>query len=90
MSRPPPLVDTPLSGWAADRFGTKRLYMTAIALFTLGSALCATAWDINSLILFRVLVLVACTLVPAFLLPRKHEESHLLDDEEGVPPVVMH
>jgi EmrB/QacA subfamily drug resistance transporter len=45
----------PLSGWAADRFGTKRLYMTAIALFTLGSALCATAWSINSLIAFRVL-----------------------------------
>ena len=45
----------PLSGWAADRFGTKRLYMSAIALFAAGSALCATAWDINSLILFRVL-----------------------------------
>lgn len=45
----------PLSGWAADRFGTKRLYMTAIALFTLGSVLCATAWDISSLIAFRVL-----------------------------------
>ena len=45
----------PLTGWAADRFGTKRLYLTAIALFTLGSALCATAWDINSLIAFRVL-----------------------------------
>jgi len=45
----------PLTGWAADRFGTKRLYLTAIALFTIGSALCATAWDINSLIAFRVL-----------------------------------
>jgi len=45
----------PLSGWAADRFGTKRLYMTAIALFALGSALCALAWDIYSLIGFRVL-----------------------------------
>ena len=45
----------PLTGWAADRFGTKRLYMTAIALFTLGSALCATAWNIESLIGFRVL-----------------------------------
>ena len=31
----------PLSGWAADRFGTKRLYMMAILLFTLGSALCS-------------------------------------------------
>jgi len=45
----------PLTGWAADRFGTKRLYMTAIALFTLGSALCATAWNIETLIAFRVL-----------------------------------
>jgi EmrB/QacA subfamily drug resistance transporter len=45
----------PLTGWAADRFGTKRLYMTAILLFTAGSALCATAWDINVLIGFRVL-----------------------------------
>src|SRR5215204_2400164 len=45
----------PMTGWAADRFGTKRLYMTAIALFTLGSVLCATAWDINVLIAFRVL-----------------------------------
>ena len=45
----------PLTGWAADRFGTKRLYMAAIFLFTAGSALCATAWDINVLIAFRVL-----------------------------------
>lgn len=45
----------PLTGWAADRFGTKRLYMTAVALFTLGSALCAVAWNIESLIAFRVL-----------------------------------
>src|SRR5689334_8571215 len=45
----------PLTGWAADRFGTKRLYMTAIALFTLGSALCAVASNINMLIGFRVL-----------------------------------
>ena len=45
----------PLTGWAADRFGTKRLYMTAIALFALGSALCATAWSIEALIGFRVL-----------------------------------
>jgi EmrB/QacA subfamily drug resistance transporter len=45
----------PMTGWAADRFGTKRLYMIAIALFTLGSVLCATAWSINALITFRVL-----------------------------------
>ncbi len=45
----------PLTGWAADRFGTKRLYMMAITLFTAGSALCATATSINMLIGFRVL-----------------------------------
>jgi EmrB/QacA subfamily drug resistance transporter len=45
----------PLSGWAADRFGTKRLYMLALLLFTLGSALCATADSIGQLIGYRVL-----------------------------------
>ena len=45
----------PITGWAADRFGTKRLYMTAVALFTAGSALCSLATSINMLIGFRVL-----------------------------------
>ncbi|SCG34341.1 DHA2 family efflux MFS transporter permease subunit [Micromonospora coxensis] len=45
----------PLSGWAADRFGTKRLYMIALVLFTLGSGLCATADTIGQLIGYRVL-----------------------------------
>src|SRR5690349_24001079 len=45
----------PLTGWAADRFGTKRLYMTALVLFTLGSGLCATADSIGQLIGYRVL-----------------------------------
>lgn len=45
----------PLTGWAADRFGTKRLYMLAVGLFTAGSVLCAAANSINMLILFRVL-----------------------------------
>jgi EmrB/QacA subfamily drug resistance transporter len=45
----------PMTGWAADRFGTKRLYMTAIALFVSGSVLCATSWSIGALIGFRVL-----------------------------------
>ncbi|MEV4822284.1 DHA2 family efflux MFS transporter permease subunit [Micromonospora sp. NPDC049274] len=45
----------PLSGWAADRFGTKRLYMVALALFTIGSGLCATADTIGELIGYRVL-----------------------------------
>ncbi|GGJ87185.1 multidrug resistance protein B [Pilimelia anulata] len=45
----------PLTGWAADRFGTKRLYMMALTLFTIGSGLCATADSIQQLISYRVL-----------------------------------
>ncbi|MBO0852787.1 MAG: DHA2 family efflux MFS transporter permease subunit [Nocardia sp.] len=45
----------PLTGWAADRFGTKRLYLLALTLFVIGSLLCATAWNIETLIAFRVL-----------------------------------
>ena len=33
--------------------------------------------------------MVLLTLIPALLLPRKHEETHLLD-EEGIPPVIVH
>jgi EmrB/QacA subfamily drug resistance transporter len=45
----------PVTGWASDRFGTKRLYMLAILLFLAGSVLAGMAWDIESLIVFRVL-----------------------------------
>jgi EmrB/QacA subfamily drug resistance transporter len=45
----------PLTGWAADRFGTKRLYIGSVLLFVLGSALCGMAWSATSLIAFRVL-----------------------------------
>lgn len=45
----------PLTGWAADRFGTKRLYLLAVLLFTAGSVLCAAATSLEMLVLFRVL-----------------------------------
>jgi EmrB/QacA subfamily drug resistance transporter len=45
----------PLTGWGADRFGTKRLYMTSIALFALGSVLSGLAWSSGALIFFRIL-----------------------------------
>jgi EmrB/QacA subfamily drug resistance transporter len=44
----------PLTGWAADRFGTKRLYLLAIVLFAAGSALCALATTLPMLVAFRV------------------------------------
>jgi EmrB/QacA subfamily drug resistance transporter len=45
----------PLTGWAADRFGTKRLYLLAILFFSLGSLLCAFADSLSMLVAFRVL-----------------------------------
>jgi EmrB/QacA subfamily drug resistance transporter len=48
-------VFIPISGWAGDRFGTKRVFMFALTMFTASSLLCALAWNINSLIAFRIL-----------------------------------
>ncbi|GGP91890.1 EmrB/QacA subfamily drug resistance transporter [Actinomadura coerulea] len=44
----------PLTGWAVDRFGGRRVWMTSIVLFVLGSVLSGAAWNIGSLIVFRV------------------------------------
>jgi EmrB/QacA subfamily drug resistance transporter len=46
---------TPVSGWAVDRFGARRIWMMSTALFVIGSSLCGLAWSANSLIFFRVL-----------------------------------
>ena len=48
-------VFIPVSGWLGDRFGTKRIFLTALFVFTAASFLCGLAWDIESLIAFRVL-----------------------------------
>lgn len=45
----------PLTGWAAERFGPKRVWMTVVAGFVVTSALCGMAWSADSLIAFRVL-----------------------------------
>ena len=45
----------PLTGWAADRFGTKRIYIWSLILFMAGSILSGLAWSAESLIGFRVL-----------------------------------
>ncbi len=48
-------VMLPSSGWIADHFGYKRVYMLALFLFTSGSFLCGLAWNENALIFFRVI-----------------------------------
>jgi DHA2 family multidrug resistance protein len=44
----------PLTAFLADTKGTKRIYLLSLGIFTAGSALCAVAWNMDSLILFRV------------------------------------
>jgi EmrB/QacA subfamily drug resistance transporter len=48
-------VFIPISGWMADRFGTRRVFASAIGIFTLGSFLCGISSDIHLLVACRVL-----------------------------------
>ena len=45
----------PLSSWSAARFGGKQMWMISLGLFLAGSVLSGVAWNIGSLIAFRVL-----------------------------------
>ncbi|MQA17118.1 MAG: DHA2 family efflux MFS transporter permease subunit [Pseudonocardiaceae bacterium] len=45
----------PVTGWAAERFGIRRLWLSTGAVFVGASVLCGMAWSANSLIAFRVI-----------------------------------
>jgi len=48
-------VFIPISGWMADRFGTRAVFASAIGIFTAGSLLCGISNDIHTLVACRVL-----------------------------------
>lgn len=48
-------VFIPISGWTADRFGTKRIFAIAIAIFSLGSLLCGFSANVPMLVSSRIL-----------------------------------
>jgi EmrB/QacA subfamily drug resistance transporter len=48
-------VFIPISGWMADRFGTRRVFASAIGIFTLGSFLCGISSTIHALVACRIL-----------------------------------
>src|SRR5208337_1168659 len=48
-------VFIPISGWMANRFGTRRVFASAIGVFTLGSLLCGICTNIHLLVACRVL-----------------------------------
>jgi EmrB/QacA subfamily drug resistance transporter len=48
-------VFIPISGWMADRFGTRRVFASAIGIFTLGSFLCGISTNIHVMVACRIL-----------------------------------
>jgi MFS family permease len=48
-------VSIPISGWMADRYGTRRVFMTAIAIFTIASVLCGLSVNSPMLVAARLL-----------------------------------
>jgi EmrB/QacA subfamily drug resistance transporter len=47
-------VVVPVSGWAVERVGARKVWLGALVLFLAGSMLCGLAWSIGSLVAFRV------------------------------------
>ncbi|MFT3660125.1 MAG: DHA2 family efflux MFS transporter permease subunit [Gordonia sp. (in: high G+C Gram-positive bacteria)] len=45
----------PIASWAVGRFGAKKVYMTSLVLFVIGSILCAMATSIGTLVAFRMI-----------------------------------
>jgi DHA2 family multidrug resistance protein len=73
-------IMTPVTGWLADRFGRKELFLTTVVGFTAMSMLCGMAWSLESMVLFRVLQgLFGAAIVPlsqTFLLDINPKERH--------------
>jgi EmrB/QacA subfamily drug resistance transporter len=61
-------VVVPATGWLGDRFGLSRVYNVALLLFAAGSALCGLAWDLNSLVIFRIVQAIPGGILPVVTL----------------------
>ncbi|CAB1128347.1 MFS transporter [Candidatus Hydrogenisulfobacillus filiaventi] len=48
-------VVVPMAAYLGDRFGLKRVYLAALTIFTIGSALSGLSWSLGALIFFRIL-----------------------------------
>lgn len=57
-------VVAPASGWLADKFGPTRLFTGALAFFAVASGLCGVAWNLGSMIAFRILQAVPGGVIP--------------------------
>ncbi len=54
----------PMAGWLGDRVGLSKVYLISLAAFAVGSALCGLAWDMGSMIAFRILQAVPGGVLP--------------------------
>jgi EmrB/QacA subfamily drug resistance transporter len=61
-------VVVPVSGWLGDRLGFSRAYHLALLGFSAGSALCGVAWDLDSLVAFRVVQAIPGGILPVVTL----------------------
>ncbi|MCU1651867.1 MAG: putative drug resistance transporter, partial [Pseudonocardia sp.] len=61
-------VVVPLSGWLGDKLGMARVYNIALLAFAAGSALCGLAWDLNSMVAFRIVQAIPGGILPVMTL----------------------
>ena len=72
----------PLSGYLADKFGTKKVFFGSIALFMLGSALCAASDSLIGLAFSRIIQGIGGSMlvpIPRLTILRVYEKSKLLN-----------
>jgi DHA2 family multidrug resistance protein len=73
-------IMTPVTGWLADRFGRKELFLTAVVGFVIFSMLCGLAWSLETMVFFRLMQGVfGAAIVPlsqTFLLDINPKERH--------------
>lgn len=73
-------IMTPVTGWLSDRVGRRELFLISIAGFTVMSMLCGVAWNLESMVAFRVSQgLFGAAIVPlaqTFLLDINPRERH--------------
>lgn len=72
----------PLSGYLSDRFGTKKVFLTATLLFMLGSFFCALSFNLTFLVISRIIQAVGGAMLmplPRMILLRAYERKEVLN-----------